>query len=195
MGFRVGTMGGKVGSDSIELPNHAIDPTVKPLFHAIQLFRQYLMPFHNKVQFVLEIFRLNAELMPELFFDLILEINQHPLNIIHVRIIHFAPPNFPVGKGSKLGVRSLNLAFCMGGYLLIIYPVRYQADKKIKIAQALSKEAEDDFIVSFFVTMNEHVPEGGHVLERSQMLLRDDAIFMKNLEKVPISLRLAPTVK
>jgi hypothetical protein len=48
----------------------------------------------------------------------------------------------------------------MGGYLLIIYPVCYQADKKIKIAQALSEEAEDDFIVGLFVTMNKHVPEG-----------------------------------
>jgi hypothetical protein len=27
------------------------------------------------------------------------------------------------------------------------------------------------------------------------MLFRDDAVFMKNLEKIPISLRLAPTMK
>ena len=43
--------------------------------------------------------------------------------------------------------------------------------------------------------MNEHVPEGRHVLECRQMLFRDDTVFMKNLEKVPISLRLALTVK
>jgi hypothetical protein len=40
-------------------------------------------------------------------------------------------------------VRSQNLAFFRGGNPLIFYPVRYQADKKIKITQALSEDAED----------------------------------------------------
>lgn len=74
-------------------------------------------------------------------------------------------------------------------------PVRYQADQEIKIPQALSEDAEDDLVVGLFVTMNEHVSERGHVLECRQMLFRDDAVFMEYLEKIAITLRLAPTVK
>ena len=54
---------------------------------------------------------------------------------------------------------------------------------------------KNDHVVGLFVPMNEHVPEGRHVLKCAQMLFRDDAVFMKNLEKVSISLRLAPTLK
>jgi hypothetical protein len=80
-------------------------------------------------------------------------------------------------------------------FLLIFYPFRYQTDKKIKIFQALFKDAKDNLIVGLFVTMYEHVPEGRHVLKCGQMLFRDDAVFMKNMENVPITLRFAPTVK
>jgi hypothetical protein len=65
---------------------------------------------------------------------------------------------------------------------LFFYPVHYKTDKKIKIPQALSEDAEDDLVVRLFVTVNKHVPEGGHVLERRQMLFRDDAVFMENME-------------
>ena len=70
----------------------------------------------------------------------------------------------------KIGVpgtdfKSVPLAFSREGRLMMIYPVRYQVNKKIEIAQALSEDAEDDLIVGLFVTMNKHVPERCHVLE------------------------------
>jgi len=51
----------------------------------------------------------------------------------------------------------------------------YQADKKIKIVQALFEDAEDDLVVGLFVSMNEHVPEGSHVLECRQVLAFDES--------------------
>ncbi len=43
--------------------------------------------------------------------------------------------------------------------------------------------------------MNEQVPERWHILECFQMLFRNDSIFVKHMEKIPIPIRLAPTVK
>ena len=78
---------------------------------------------------------------------------------------------------------------------LIFYPFHYQTDKKIKIFQVLFEDAKDNLVIGLFVTIYEHVPEGRHVLKCGQMIFRDDAVFMKNMENVPIPLRFAPTVK
>jgi hypothetical protein len=42
-----------LGGYGIELADHAIDPTVKPLFYPVDLFRKHLVAFHNKIKLVL----------------------------------------------------------------------------------------------------------------------------------------------
>jgi len=51
--FELGCCSITLGSYGIELSDHAIDPTVKPLFHPVNLFRKHLVAFHNQVKFVL----------------------------------------------------------------------------------------------------------------------------------------------
>jgi len=43
--------------------------------------------------------------------------------------------------------------------------------------------------------VNKHIPERSHILERFQMLARDDVVFPENLENIPVSLRFAPPME
>jgi len=76
MDFGIETVGGKIGGDGVDFTLYASDFLFEFRLHRIQLLGQHLVSFHNKIQFVMEVFGLNSKLMAEFFFDFFLEKDQ-----------------------------------------------------------------------------------------------------------------------
>jgi hypothetical protein len=64
--------------------------------------------FHISHPLAVRLFEIPG-LMPELRFDFVLEINHHPFNTVHIRAIHFTPPEHGDHRRLPRGVASLIL--------------------------------------------------------------------------------------
>lgn len=64
----------------------------------------------------------------------------------------------------------------------------------IEVVQPALENAEDDLGIYLFVSMPEEVSVGSHILKPGQILLRDDLVFHKDGENVPIAYGFAPSV-
>ena len=109
MGFRILSMG-------LEIRGYGIDLLIECLYFEIDeldLFRQFFagilylltkdfMAFNDDVQFVLEMFGLDSNLMTKLGFHLFFKVKDDLFKTLEIFAIHFDPPS-----GQPLGVRSL----------------------------------------------------------------------------------------
>ena len=74
--------------NDIELVLQTIHPPAQPPLHPIDLFREHLMALDDKVQFVLESFSLNPQLMTEFLLYVVFERRNHVRQPISLRICH-----------------------------------------------------------------------------------------------------------
>ena len=83
-----------LGSDGIQLFDHAINAGVKPRFHSIYLFRQHLMAFNKNIKFMINRFCEHTDMT-----------GNHTVNLLEISFIHVC---LFLGL---LGVRACILAF------------------------------------------------------------------------------------
>jgi len=74
--------------NDIELVFQTIHPSVQPRLHSVDLFREHLMAFDDKVQFVLEIFGLDSDLMAEISLYFFFKVKNDLFETFKIFTIH-----------------------------------------------------------------------------------------------------------
>lgn len=83
-----GAVGGKISGHGVEFCLHAANLVFKLHLYPVDLFREHLVALDDKVQFVLESFSLNPQLMTEFLLYVVFERRNHVRQPISLRICH-----------------------------------------------------------------------------------------------------------